>query len=252
MVRQFGESGAQREIGALTCVWVSHRHADHCTGLPGIIAAWRAARVREDPLLVVGPWPVRDWLRDSGLLEDAHALQFVHSRHFNQPGCPARRDLFYRTGLVEWTSVRVQHCYDSYGLVFGHRQGWRVAFSGDCRPCRDLVQAGFRCTLLIHEATFEDSLESHAHQKRHSTSSEAAAASQQMQAYRTVFTHFSQRYPRIPRDVPREGPLTARPIVAFDGMRIPFRLLEPSPLLVPGMDGVLKAPVIGTEDAGRQ
>ena len=240
IIRQFGEVGARQEIGALACVWVSHRHADHCTGLPGVIAAWRAARAGPRPLLIIGPWPVRDWLRDSGLLE-VSAVQFVHCKHFNQPGCPARRELFYQTGFVEWNSVRVQHCYDSYGLVFGHRQGWRVAFSGDCRPCQELVRAGFRCTLLIHEATFEDSLESHAHRKRHSTSSEAAAASQQMQAHRTIFTHFSQRYPRAPRDVPREGPLTARPIVAFDGMRIPFRLLGAAPLLLPGVDCVLEA-----------
>ena len=247
MVRQFGEVGARREIGALACVWVSHRHADHCTGLPGVIAAWRAARAGPRPLLIIGPWPVRDWLRDMGLLDDVCAVHFVHCKHFNQPGCPARRDLFCQTGLVEWNSVRVQHCYDSYGLVFGHRQGWRVVFSGDCRPCQELVRAGFRCTLLIHEATFEDSLESQAHRKRHSTSSEAAATSQQMQAHRTIFTHFSQRYPRAPRDVPREGPLAARPIVAFDGMRIPFRLLGAAPLLLPGVDYVLEAPGADTE-----
>jgi len=245
MVRQFGEAGALQEVGALACVWVSHRHADHCTGLPGIIAARRAARAGSPSLLVVGPWPVRDWLRDSGLLDDTSLVHFVHSRYFNQQSCPARRDLFCRTGLAEWTSIRVQHCYDSYGLVFGHKQGWRVAFSGDCRPSRELMRTGFRCTLLIHEATFEDSLGSHAQRKRHSTSSEAVAASLEMQAHRTVFTHFSQRYPRAPRDVPREGPMERRPIVAFDGMRICLSLLEYAPLVVPGVDSVLEAPGSG-------
>lgn len=35
-----------------------------------------------------------------------------------------------------------------------------------------------------------------AERKRHSTSQEALLAARQMGAYRTVLTHFSQRYPR--------------------------------------------------------
>ena len=52
-----------------------------------------------------------------------------------------------------------------------------------------------------------------------------------MGAYRTVLTHFSQRYPGLPPGLPRGGPLGAEPIVAFDGMRLPLRLLPGAPLL---------------------
>jgi hypothetical protein len=53
------------------------------------------------------------------------------------------------------------------------RQGWKLVYSGDTRPCEALVRAGAGATLLIHEATFEPALAAHALRKRHSTSAEA-------------------------------------------------------------------------------
>ena len=52
-------------------------------------------------------------------------------------------------------------------------------------------------TLLIHEATFDDSMIDDAKKKRHSTVSEALKVASDMQAYVVVLTHFSQRYPQI-------------------------------------------------------
>lgn len=48
------------------------------------------------------------------------------------------------------------------------------------------------------QATFEDSLAEEAEAKRHCTTSEAVQAGAQAGAYRTLLTHFSQRYPKIP------------------------------------------------------
>ena len=39
--------------------------------------------------------------------------------------------------------------------------------SGDTRPCDALVQAGQGATVLVHEATFEDELQSEAIAKKH-------------------------------------------------------------------------------------
>jgi ribonuclease Z len=66
----------------------------------------------------------------------------------------------------------VVHCPEAYALVLGHVGGWRVVYSGDCRPCDRLVQRGQGCTLLIHEATFEATLTDMAKQKRHTTTAE--------------------------------------------------------------------------------
>jgi hypothetical protein len=50
----------------------------------------------------------------------------------------------------------------------------------------------------VLQATFEDSLAEEAVAKKHCTTSEAVQAGVQAGAYRTLLTHFSQRYPKIP------------------------------------------------------
>jgi ribonuclease Z len=94
-------------------------------------------------------------------------------------------------------SVLVDHCHEAYGLVVRAKCGWSIVYSGDTRPCSRLVQAGACCTLLIHEATFEDVLADHATRKQHSTVSEALDIGFRMAAEYVILTHFSQRYPQV-------------------------------------------------------
>jgi hypothetical protein len=74
-------------------------------------------------------------------------------------------------------------------------ENMRIVFSGDCRPSQALITAGSNCDLLLHEATFDDSMESDAECKRHCTTSEAVTVGKRMKAKHIVLTHFSQRYP---------------------------------------------------------
>ncbi len=48
------------------------------------------------------------------------------------------------------------------------------------------------------QATFEDELIGEAKAKRHSTTGEAVSIGQRAGAYRTILTHFSQRYAKLP------------------------------------------------------
>ena len=95
----------------------------------------------------------------------------------------------------------------------------RIVYSGDTRPCQNLVQAGFRADLLIHEATFADDEMSHAIRKKHSTFGEALKIGAAMQARWILTTHFSSRY-----GLPDLGELDVKSLrnvmVAFDLMRI--------------------------------
>jgi hypothetical protein len=116
--------------------------------------------------------------------------------------------------LRKLTSVPVQHCRDSFGVVLefnasAFRPAYsfngtasastsaviKVVYSGDCRPSDSLVAAGRGCDLLVHEATFGDDMCGDAVTKRHCTTSEAAEVARRMRAKHTVLTHFSQRYP---------------------------------------------------------
>ena len=81
---------------------------------------------------------------------------------------------------------------------------WLV-YSGDTRPCPPMwhalsappAQVGCAYSVLVHEATFDDSMAEQAVKKRHSTVGEAMQAGRAMRADLVLLTHFSQRYPRL-------------------------------------------------------
>ena len=54
------------------------------------------------------------------------------------------------------------------------------------------------CTILIHEATFEDGMEKDAKAKKHATVGEALTVAERMAAKAVLLTHFSARYPKLP------------------------------------------------------
>jgi ribonuclease Z len=55
-----------------------------------------------------------------------------------------------------------------------------------------------------------------------------------MGAYRTLLTHFSQRYPKLPAGLDaRAASWRRRPLLGFDGMVVPFALLPQMPALTP-------------------
>ncbi|KAM7254519.1 hypothetical protein ACFE04_003899 [Oxalis oulophora] len=111
-------------------------------------------------------------------------------------------------GLDCLISFPVVHCPQSFGIVLKAAErinsvgklipGWKIVYSGDTRPCKELEKASSEATVLIHEATFEDGLMDEAIAKNHSTTKEAIDTGEKAGAYRTVLTHFSQRYPKIP------------------------------------------------------
>jgi len=101
-------------------------------------------------------------------------------------------------GIIQAQTVKVIHGGDAAALVVTHKAGWKIVFSGDTRPSKELVQLGKDCTLLVHEATLCDADRKMALQKAHSTTSEALFVAKQMNAYRVVLTHFSQRQNAYP------------------------------------------------------
>ena len=204
--RLFGAAGVARVLARLRCVWISHLHADHHLGLARLLAAVAAARAampRETappppppPLLVVGPRGIGAFL-DGYAAHVALRYQFRACHEFNGARCAERHWLLSEAsglGLAAAHCVPVTHCADAWGLVLTHRRGWRLAYSGDTRPCAALARAARGATLLIHEATFADDLAADALAKRHSTHGEAREVARQCGAYRTLLTHLSARY----------------------------------------------------------
>ena len=74
------------------------------------------------------------------------------------------------------------------------RQGRKIVYSGDTRPCDALIMLARDADVLIHEATFDDELAEKADENGHSTPSQAALIAQKANVKRLVLTHISSRY----------------------------------------------------------
>ena len=134
-------------------------------------------------------------------------------------------------GLRSFHNAPVLHCYQSYAVAMEVNAGYKIVYSGDTRPCPTLVGIGRGTTVLIHESTFEDEKLEEAQKKFHSTIGEALTSGATMGAYRVILTHFSQRYPNLPKLPEREE--MKRAVLAFDYMSFSLKDLEWLPALTP-------------------
>ncbi|KAK1573672.1 metallo-beta-lactamase superfamily protein [Colletotrichum navitas] len=207
------------------CIFISHMHADHQLGTARFIRAWADATASFDPpptLTIAGTNAMRLFLLEYNRVE---SLDYERLRFFNRedrlfphgdgclpPDCPTR--------LASLQLVRVSHCQNAYAGVLTWPSGLKIAYSGDCRPSDDFVEAAKGATLLIHESTFDDDKMGDAVAKKHSTMSEALDVGYRMGARRVLLTHFSQRYAKLPLVERRTTPTGADQAVlmAFDQM----------------------------------
>ncbi|KAF8077273.1 hypothetical protein N665_1049s0007 [Sinapis alba] len=158
-------------------------------------------------------------------------------------------------GVEDLISFPVIHCPQAFGVVVkaaerlnsvGKRiPGWKMVYSGDTRPCPEIVEASQDATVLIHEATFEDDLIDEALAKNHSTTKEAIDMGSSAGVYRIVLTHFSQRYPKIP--VIDESHMH-NTCIAFDLMSINVADLQVLPKVLPYFKTLFKDEMV-EEDA---
>ncbi|TRO47847.1 ribonuclease Z [Candidatus Bathyarchaeota archaeon] len=74
------------------------------------------------------------------------------------------------------------------------RKGRKIVYSGDTRPFEDFVKFAAGADLIVHEATFDDSLSEKAEVDGHSTPSQAGQQAKKAMAKKLVLTHISARY----------------------------------------------------------
>jgi ribonuclease Z len=257
--------GTQRQLvqsvglTELTEVFLTHFHADHWLGLPGLLKTFDL-RARERPLAVHGPPGVRELvtlaMRVAGrvrfalelvelapgdvLDRDGYKIAPVPVAHrvsnafgyvlFEDPR-PGEFDpeTARSLGIVEGPEFgRLQHGETIRGVhpeqVLGPpRAGRKVVISGDTSPCETLRIASHEADLLLHEATFAEEERDRAAETGHSTAGQAAALARDAGVTMLALTHFSTRYPvSVLRDEARAiFPRTVLPR-DFDTIEIPF------------------------------
>ncbi|KAJ2782194.1 hypothetical protein GGI15_002992 [Coemansia interrupta] len=230
-------------VSSLKLLYISHMHADHHLGAILLLHEWNelTKNLPNRPrLTIVAPARFMSWIADfSGVqalgmdridFVSCHNIRITHDQD-NGPFQPKGSNpvststkvdkVMSDLGLTDIRTCSVIHCPWAYGLSLTHRSGWKLVYSGDTRPCSNLVTLGRLGdkfpTVLLHEATHSDDLIKDAIAKRHTTVSEAVAMALGMGAENLLMTHFSQRCLSLPRwnleavrqhSVPRYGNLS--------------------------------------------
>jgi ribonuclease Z len=271
LVRRGGErmlfdcgEGTQRQLVSsvgladLDAVFLTHFHADHWLGLPGLLKTFDL-RGREQPLAVHGPpglsqlltlalktagrvrFPLELIELEPGdvLARDGYKIAPVPVAHRSpaygyvlyEDGRPGEFDpqAAQRLGLTPGPDFgRVQHGETVNGVspdqVLGPaRPGRKLVISGDTRPCETLRIAAHGADVLLHEATFAEDERDRAHETGHSTAAQAATLAKEAEVTLLALTHFSTRYPvSVLRDEARGiFPATVLPR-DFDTIDVPF------------------------------
>ncbi|MBX5441318.1 MAG: ribonuclease Z [Solirubrobacteraceae bacterium] len=220
-----------RSVGLtdLTDVFITHFHADHWLGLPGMLKSFDL-RDRDRPLRIHGPKGLRKLLHalrfvwaGTGYEIEIHELEPMETVRFDgyvigavpvehrgpafgyalvEDPRPGRFDaeLAERLGVAPGPDFgRLQRGETVNGVrpeqVIGEaRPGRTVVVSGDTRPCATLAAAAHRADLLVHEATFAHEDRDRARQTGHSTATEAAELARDAGVRLLALTHLSTRY----------------------------------------------------------
>jgi len=215
-------------------VFLTHFHADHFLGLPGMLKTF-ALRGRELPLTIYGPRGLDELLgalrrifgrltyevvvvelaAGAALPRDGYELRTFAARH-------GRDALGYALVEEERPGRFDVATADALGVPFGPergalqdgeavtlpdgrviapeqvlgeaRPGRKLVLTGDTAPSDATVEVASGADLLVHEATFCADEADRAHETEHSTALEAARVARDAQVRLLALTHLSSRY----------------------------------------------------------
>ncbi|MGI5991091.1 MAG: ribonuclease Z [Methanosarcina sp.] len=218
----------------LSSIFITHLHADHFLGIPGLMQTM-SFMGRKEPLLIYGPEGTREFtelfealgyfnlkyevrgieLKPGDLVErEEYVIRALKTEHnisslgyalIENPR-PGRfnREKAIELGippgplfakLQKGTPVEVNGKLINPEDVMGApRPGRTVVYSGDTRPCKSILEASRNADVLIHDGSFADEMADWAEESKHSTAGEVAALAKEAGVRKLILTHISSRY----------------------------------------------------------
>jgi ribonuclease Z len=215
-------------------VLLTHYHADHYLGLPGMLKTF-ALRGREVPITIYGPPGLSELfgalrrifgkltypyelveLRPGDVLERRgyrletfpvnHGVSAVGYALVEEPR-PGRFDVEMAAalGIPEGPERGALQRGETVTLPGGRRitpesvlgevrLGRKVAISADTAYSQRVIEAARGADVLVHEATFAEEERDRAHETLHSTAAEAAGVARSAEVGLLALTHLSNRY----------------------------------------------------------
>ena len=218
----------------LNYIFLTHLHADHILGIPGLLETL-AFQGRKDPITIVGP------IHTVHLVEsfksvcyfsrnfDVQAIELVPGDVVKMKGCLVRaistqhsvpslgysleedlrlgrfdRDAATALGIPPGPLFgKLQHGQEievdgkkiePCQVMGPARPGRKIVYTGDTRPCRSVQLASMGADLLIHDCALAGDMAEWAKETKHSTATEAAEIAKGADVGQLVLTHISSRY----------------------------------------------------------
>jgi ribonuclease Z len=239
MLFDCGEGTQQQMMRAktgmkLTSIFITHFHADHFLGVPGLIQTM-SFNGRTEPLDIYGPLWTKQFVRllielgyyKLGFQIAPHELEggdvidggdYIIRAITTDHGVPSlgyvleekkRTGRFNRERAIE-LGIPVGPLFSKLqkgepvtingrvimpsDVVGPGRPGRKLVYSGDTRPCESLAKESEGADLLIHDGTLADELHDWALETKHTTAGEAAQLARKAGVKQLVLTHISSRY----------------------------------------------------------
>ncbi len=244
----------------LNSIFVTHFHADHFLGIPGLIQTM-SFNGRTEPLEIYGPEWTKQFvnlliqlgyfklgfvinaheLKDGDVIDKgAYSVRAIGTDHgipslgyaIEEKGRVGRfnREKAIKLGvpvgplfskLQKGEPVIIDGRTILPSEVIGKsRPGRKIVYTGDTRPCESIEKASAKADLLIHDGTLADELKDWAIETKHSTAGEAALLAKRAKVKQLILTHVSSRYSESAE------PLLNDAKTVFDKVKIADELME--------------------------
>jgi ribonuclease Z len=215
-------------------VFVTHFHADHILGLPGMFKTF-ALRGRDLPLDVYGPRGLVDLL--GSLKRVVGKLTYELRLHELEPGDVLERDGYrlatfavaHGVSALGWSLIETTRpgrfdveAAEALGVPDGPargalqrgesltlpggravtadqvlgppRRGRKLVITGDTAPADGVVEAAWEADVLVTEATFSEEERDRARETMHQTAAQAADVARRANVVLLALTHLSSRF----------------------------------------------------------
>ncbi len=246
-------------LGKISTILLTHFHADHCSGLPGLLLSM-GNEGRTEPLLICGPKGVDEIVKAltiiapelpfrvrTQVLSDFDSLDRGDFRitafelHHSSMclGYDIRID---RSGKFDrekaekngvpmkyWSKLQKGETIDGFtpDMVLGEtRRGIHVTFATDTRPTDIIATMAADADLLICEGMFESAKSDRAKESAHMTMADAARLAKEAECEELWLTHYSPSLPDPSVCIEEAQAIFPASVQSYDGITKTIRFAD--------------------------